>query len=192
MSIFYLNSADVVFIHIPKTGGTSIRKGYFGENYQGPEFEMPVRWESHFSFAFVRNPYDRLISAWKMFTRGTSELAASGRADLSLASFLQTVVDGSIPYVLGEKYVWEEHVRHHTLPQVHPYYCLKDAKFIGRFESLEKDFERVCNHLALPVKPLPVRHRTDRGSYRDYFDKETHELAEKYYAADLAELNYTF
>ena len=36
MSVFVLKEPDAVFIHIPKTGGMSIRKGIWGQKYDGP------------------------------------------------------------------------------------------------------------------------------------------------------------
>ena len=74
MSNFLIHNPGCIFIHIPKTAGTSIRMGFFKEEFEGPAFgEIPAHWPSYFSFAFVRNPYDRVIRAWKMFARGTSE-----------------------------------------------------------------------------------------------------------------------
>jgi len=43
MSNFLLRNPDCVLIHIPKTGGTTIRKGICGSNYEGPAFgEFPA------------------------------------------------------------------------------------------------------------------------------------------------------
>jgi len=88
MPIFNINNKKVVFIHIPKTGGTSIENwlSNFGEMqfYQPdiPTFmkctpqhltfnDLTVLFGNDFfdvSFAVVRNPYDRLVSEYAFRT----------------------------------------------------------------------------------------------------------------------------
>ena len=66
MSIFKLKNPDCVLFHIPKTGGTSIRKGVWNKIYDGPVFAaVPEDWGALYKFAFVRHPFDRFISVWK-------------------------------------------------------------------------------------------------------------------------------
>ena len=74
MAIFLIREPRCVFIHIPKTGGASIRHGVFKGNVDGPKQGfIPENWKSLYKFAFVRNPYDRVISAWKMFSEGMEQ-----------------------------------------------------------------------------------------------------------------------
>ena len=63
-----------IFIHIPKTGGTSIE--YFFKKKGGQrkhalprkiKKEFPSKWENYYKFAFVRNPWDRFVSLWVKF-----------------------------------------------------------------------------------------------------------------------------
>lgn len=75
---------EVVFLHIPKNGGTSIEnagkeKGYnWGINadfkkpnnnkcslWHLPPHELPEYYKNKIIFAIVRNPYDRIISEYK-------------------------------------------------------------------------------------------------------------------------------
>jgi hypothetical protein len=58
MSIFLLKDPDCVFIHIPKTGGTSIRKGVWEKNYEGAVFgSVPKEWRQVFGIHF----YDSVV-----------------------------------------------------------------------------------------------------------------------------------
>lgn len=191
MSNFLLNSPRCVFIHIPKTAGTSIRQGFFRKNYQGPVFgSIPPEWQDEFSFAFVRNPYDRLISGWKMFTRGTEQLKEQF-PNISLKDFLDIVMDENIIYDERRK-TYEERIRHHMIPQTHPFNCLHLAKFVGRVENLNEDFRNICEIIGVDYKPLEKMHYSKRRNYSEYFDRETIKLTEAYYAEDLNNLKYQF
>ena len=81
------NKYRFIFIHIPKTGGTSIAEpdyeggngalaGYLGEqDYAqaghiravGLKQRIGASWDQYFKFAFVRNPWDRLVSLYHYF-----------------------------------------------------------------------------------------------------------------------------
>ena len=98
MTNFYLKDPDCVFIHIKKTGGSSIRKGIWNEKYEGPFFGfIPEECKQLFKFAFVRNPVDRFLSAYKMFAHGTTHVRKlTEYPKISLSEFAEVVFDESI------------------------------------------------------------------------------------------------
>lgn len=168
MSIFLLKNPDCVLIHIPKTGGTSIRKGLWKKNYEGPAFgRVPEDWRRHFKFAFVRHPLDRMVSAYKMFSQG-----AVGDAEWSLpkdarpltfVEFVDIVTDESIIFD-ERRFTFEERIRHHAIPQTHPFNALDEADFVGRYETLDEDFRKVAARVASPgTCPACTAPRAYRG-----------------------------
>lgn len=195
MSIFLLLKPRCVLIHIPKTGGTSIRKGIWGGSYEGPEFgAVPDRWKADFKFAFVRHPLCRLTSAYRMFTEGTAgdpswKLPQDARP-LSFDAFLDIVLDESIIYD-QRRMTFEEKIRHHTIPQTHPFNALSDADFVGRYERLEADFRIVADRVGLRDVPLPRMHFTKSKPYMDYFTASQLQKMVDYYRADFDQLNYS-
>ncbi len=196
MAAFLINNPKCVFIHIHKTGGTSIRHGYFKGDFEGPAFgAIPQEWKEYFAFAFVRNPFDRLISAWKMFSEGVShtqwQYPEDGRKGMSLQEFLGIVTDERIDFGPARK-SFEQKIRHHTIPQTHPFNCLHEADFVGNYENFVEDFANVCKCLALDPDGLPRMNTTQRGSYQQYFDPDTRSIAEMYYAEDMRRLGYSF
>jgi hypothetical protein len=144
MSNFRLKDPDCVFIHIPKTGGTSIRKGIWQKNYDGPVFGyIPEEWGKLFKFAFVRHPLQRFVSAYNMFTEGYMYRSNLQETRIwTIEDFVSIVLDETILYD-GRRKSIEEKIRHHTIPQTHKFNCLFSADYIGFFENFETDFSFV-------------------------------------------------
>jgi|GEM_PF-1758837 len=189
MSNFLLKKPHCVLIHIPKTGGTSIRKGVWGKRVQGPKFgHIPQEWAGHFKFAFVRDPLDRFLSVWRMFTLGPEgdpdwSMPRDHRA-LSLDDLFDIVRDDSILYDERRK-TFEEKIRHHAIPQTHPFNCLREADFVGRFEDIDADFARIAAHVGLTAQ-LPRIHVTATGPVdaRAVLGPVLADAAAAYYAED--------
>lgn len=193
MSNFLLKDPKCVFIHIPKTAGTSIRKGVWKSNYEGPVFGyIPKEWEHLYSFAFTRHPLQRLVSAYKMFTIGTEGdpqwKFPKDAKELTISSFMDIVLDETIIYDERRK-TFDEKIRHHTIPQTHPFNCLDKAKFIGKQENFDKDFETVCQTLKIN-KIAPKMHTTNSTHWSDILDKTSIERAVEYYREDFKLLDY--
>lgn len=221
--MLYSHDYKCIFIHIPKCAGTSIEECLElnfvleAENLTYLQIEKrwhcskaqtiqklgKKTWESYFKFSFVRNPWDRIISAWRMFeTKSWCQLDQS----YSLSEFIDLVTDEKIDYHANyltkwQKESWQhslENVRHHTLPATHPFYGLvEDEKltvdFCGRFENLQSDFAKVTEKLGVEIQ-LPHRLKTDRSSnYQDYFkDSALIERIRDYYQKDCELFEYEF
>ena len=203
MPIFLLNEPRCLFAHIPKTGGNSIRNVVFQKNYEGPWFgeALPDDWANLFRFGFVRNPFDRVVSAWKMFTEGTVDdawhLPERGAVDLSLRQVLELGLDPTAPFghprynqIKPDPLI---RLKNHVIPQSDSYHGLQHVEFVGRFENLQNDFRVVAERLGLSIKELPKSNWTaQRTHYRKYFDDVTRRLAEELYRADLEQFGYDF
>ena len=193
MSNFLLRDPDCVLIHIPKTAGTSIRKGAWQGRYEGPTHgHIPEEWRRYFRFAFVRHPLDRFISVWTMFTQGTRNepgwtLPTDARP-LTIEAFAEIVFDDSIVFDARRR-SFEEKIRHHAMPQTHPFYCLEQAEFIGRFETLSADFCHVANRVGLTAC-LPHMHSSKHGAWSDYLSGSLLERCRAFYSADFKQLGY--
>lgn len=193
MSNFLLRDPDCVFIHIPKTAGTSIRKGVWESRYEGPVFGgIPTEWKGLYSFAFVRHPLQRMVSAYKMFTEGAKgdtnwKLPPDARP-LTIEAFVEIVTDESIIYDDRRK-TFEEKIRHHTIPQTHDFNCLKEAKFIGRYERLDEDFNTVLKQMNME-RHLPKMHTTTPVQWQDLLQGSLLERCIEFYREDFRSLEY--
>ena len=67
-----------------------------------------------------------------------------------------------------------------------------DIDYIGRMESLQKDFEIICDIVGMNSFTLPHVNFTKHKHYREYYDKETRQIVEKIYSRDIDLFKYRF
>lgn len=191
MSLFYYPELRSVFIHNPKTGGRSIRLGPLaGYETNKGRSDWPSEWRDvEFCFTFVRHPFDRFMSAYRMVTAGVQNYGGGLEFTtnaLSLPDFARRVFDcGGDPDLLK---TLDGFIVHHTLPQSHEYYGLDRADFVGRFEEYARDWEVVADRLGVD-RALPKMNRTDRTKNAAPPDWLKRDL-ERYYAEDFDRFFY--
>lgn len=199
---------DSVFVHIQKTGGNSIRRA-LGLPENPPDKHRTARelraslgtaaWEDRFSFAFVRNPWDRLVSWWTMID--------AKRPAFEEPRMAQT--NDFHAYVLAKARTFEEFILNCTdtiadaggqksilRPQL-DYVADADGlilvDFVGRFETIGDDFRVVAGRLGLHGRELPhVNASRSRRHYRDYYDPALAAVVGERFKPDLAAFGYEF
>jgi hypothetical protein len=207
------HSLRCLFINIPKCASVSIKRGLQLELIKAPLWHCS--WdearqilgdeitESYFKFTMVRNPWDRVISAWKMFEQHQFRRQ---NKQYSLPEFLEVVTDVGIAYearyqTAAERNQWErsiENIRHHTLPALHFYYGLADAQgeikadFVGRFERLDQDLDFIAKKLGMGLGRVPHINPTRRDAYAAYYDSQSRQIVSRYYECDIEAFGYRF
>jgi hypothetical protein len=138
--------------------------------------------ESFSSFAWVRNPYDRFVSAFSKLDPHMLEEAAKAGLQLGGLNFSDFVdaVEGF------------EHV--HLRPQCDFLYGA-DGKlqvdFVGRYENFDRDFRRLCKWLKVTNALLPHKNASQHRPYQEYYNSRTLRKIEQRYASDFALLEYS-
>lgn len=194
----YKNFDDTrsIFIHVPKSAGLAVSRALYGNLAGGHKtlngymnIFAPAELLYYFKFAFVRNPYDRLVSAYEFLRRGgiTRNDKEFFEKELSQFSSFRNFVQGW----LTDRSVWKGI---HFKPQYH-FVCDPANKlhldFLGRFENLEADFQYVASRLGVSAA-LPRTNSSSRDSYEKYYDNETREIVSLVYRRDLEVLGYDF
>jgi hypothetical protein len=166
-----------------------------------------------FRFTFVRNPWDRIVSAYAMFT---SRRRPDWIPPMSLREFLEICAREPLRKRPYDEEVWlrpsvrdtldreeigahyRRSIRNHTGTVLDPFYKVFDeggnpmVDFIGRFEHLHRDFRRLRRCLGIGRARLPHRDRGRHAEYTSYYDAETRDLVADLFAEEIAYFDYTF
>jgi hypothetical protein len=138
----------------------------------------PDVFASLFKFAFVRNPWDRLVSWYVYVLRDTGHRRhAQVRDSGSFAQFVQ--VELARP---RRSQWWMLEQRSGDL----------GVDFVGRFERLEEDMAAICAHIGIPYQPLPRENVSKREPYQSYYTPELAELVRQRLAREIEAFGYAF
>src|SRR5581483_1912891 len=198
----YLNEKglwDVLQVHPDRRRLLSLLREYYlvGSVDNFPQWHLPAmvvrqligqaNWAKLFTFAFVRNPWDLVVSAYH-FEKNYLAQPSVGRFERDRAEALRRCHD------------FEEFVRLYPLLEPRDMTSMivdenNDlmVDYIGRFETLKSDFAHVCSTIGLPKIELPHENvRPNRKEYRGYYSNDTRTLVAKYFARDIRNFDYEF
>ncbi|NJK64871.1 MAG: sulfotransferase family protein [Synechococcaceae cyanobacterium SM2_3_1] len=187
-----------IFVHIPKAAGTSAVYSLYGrkagDHRTIADYQLcfsQKEFDSFFKFAFVRNPWDRLLSAYLYLKQG-----GRNREDQEWAETYLCIFETFTQFV--QQWVNEENIQLglHFRPQS-DFLCTHKAQlavdFIGYLEDIDRDYEYIRGKLGIG-QPLKTRNQTmhREKDYRQYYSNETIQIVERVYQQDIALLGYTF
>lgn len=185
-----------IFVHIPKCAGTSIRQSLFGtvgghRTLIGYQTILPRRiFNESLKFTFVRNPWDRLASAF--FFLKNREMKSNKKWEKENLSQFDTF-DSFVRQWVTRENVW---TYSHFRPQYH-FIRLEGKKpavdFIGFYENLRSDFALLCEQLKSSAT-LRQENRNSRRTrdYRENYTDETRRIVAEVYAEDIELFGYSF
>lgn len=204
-----------IFVHIPKTGGTSIektlgikgnppipdhaifygfRKGKYLQHLTALEIKKMVSvnvYNNYFKFSFVRNPYDKLVSDFLWF-KNHAHLPEVKAMDFEDFLFKRVIpirnnedINQKIRFAESQHY--QDQYKFITDEKKK-----KIVEFIGRFENLQKDFEKVCRHIGIETTKLPHLFNSGCKDHRSYYNRKTKNAVTRIYKEDLEMFGYHF
>jgi hypothetical protein len=184
--------------HIDIITGSQIKEGKLDESHSGgwnlnmfftnhphPPISqvknwMSDKWGDYFKFAFVRNPFDIVVSRyhWNMKGKGA-------RIQTSVIQFQKWIHE----YIKSGAYKQDLQ---------YPYICIDgkvDLNFIGRYENLQIDYEKICHMIGLDIIPTLGFQKSgyrDKTHYSEFYDEKTIGLIEGAFKQDLELFGYKF
>jgi len=141
--------------------------------------KLPLNiWNKYFKFTVVRNPFDKVVSAFFHFEKSINSQNNQTREDIILR-FREWVRNGrakndSSAYLVDGKVALD---------------------YFIRYENLKVDIEYVCNKIGVEfdLKSLPTlksEHRDRSISLKDMYDEETESIVNKLYEFEIEYFKY--
>ncbi len=180
------DSKKFVFIHIPKTGGSTVTNSlaeYSNDkvilanknnlqlkhkihNYKHKTLDELIKingktYEDYFKFTIVRNPYDRIISYVYQF-----------KGNIGVKN--QKVIKHYCKYVPSMSYFIGDH----------------NMDFILKTETLEEDFKILCNKLSVDNKLKSINFKKGYRNGFDMLNKENIKIINRRWSDDFTTFGY--
>ncbi len=200
------DSKKFIFVHISKTAGTSIRsvlnqyaiekpgkfysflryfdlpRDYHHYRFRKHDYldvaerKLPEHiYQDYLKIGFVRNPWDRLVSGY--FGYFTLEPGENEKPPMTFMQFLNR----------------QKHRKNYQLKCIVNKNGNIDLDFMGRFENLAQDCQRLSEILGINIQ-LPHRNKSSNRhtDYRQYYDQESYDFVCENWSKDIELLGYKF
>lgn len=181
-SFFNLLTNDKNMLNIEKRWNVNLNKilgahksaGYFKEKFK-------ERYDNYFKFAFVRNPFDRMVSVYH-YVKQIDHRDSWIDSFPDFTSFVNGIVYGGVKGFPHRK-------------ELSFYICDEKGNlmvdFVGKIENLDKDFKRLGKNIEIRGK-LPYENVSKHKAYREYYTDKTKKLIEQQFKMDLKIFDYEF
>lgn len=186
------DSHRFAFIHVPKTGGTSVKQAFAAFRCRAhleatvatkhlPARELktvaPSVYRDYFTFAFVRNPFDRLVSFW------TYKMENPFHPDYAHVARLGTF-DTWVRWFADQPSSPQSWFTHDADGRQ-----LVDA--IGRYESFEADLADFADGIGTGPVSLAVHNASTHRPWADMYSAELRSFVSERWAVDFDLFGYT-
>ena len=193
----------IIWVKTPKCAGTSLLKIIKGTSIQivrrgavaRTKAKEPETFDDAYKFAFVRNPFDRIISSYfhclrRRWIKG------------GFKNFVKTPFEELAPEPCLHTQPLTAHLSAHEKSKLdsEPFSFrgynedpqLGYLDFIGRFENLQEDFNTICDNSGIPRQKLPHKNKGKHKHYTEYYDEEIKQLVAEKYKKDIEAFGYEF
>ncbi len=187
-----------IFIHVPKVAGSSIERVIYqtdkwlvghvkASDYM--KFDKD-KFDSYFSFGFVRNPYDRVVSAYHYLKKGGGNKNDEKWASKNIYkynSFEEFVLALEDLEIQNKILNWM-----HFTPQ-YKFLCESEknilVNFVGKFENLEEDFKKILKILSRKDKLIHIN-KSLHANYKKYYNDAMYKIIRDIYRDDFEIFDY--
>lgn len=188
---------QVIYIHPCRCAGSSIEALFgfgsdqlnrTGDRHALPDFYPKRYWRQYASFISVRNPWERLLSAFSLIKQLDLPGYKAVMDSYDLSSFNDFVAEVMTQPELyrDDRMFW---------PQYRWFYYGKRRvkfDFTIRFENFRRDIAPLLDKSGKPGKEIPHLLSTDKPHYREVYNRQSFEIVRDIYKKDIELLHYRF
>lgn len=145
-----------------------------------PKGFVPKRFKNYFKFAFVRNPWDRIVSCYfqKIVTKRYG--------------LFEECFDKDFDYFI-------DYINNLDLTTANPHIRLQtrlipvdECHFIGKLDHFVDDLQYVCDRVGLNMSDLPHSNQSDHRHYSTYYTPRTKQIIADKYKEDIETFGFAF
>ena len=210
-----LHSKKAIYLRVRRTGSSSLAHVFRRYRQPGDVFGVPGKrkwfvgprahkkvhataaeviarygrdlWDAYFTFAFIRNPWDRIVSRYfwlvQRYQRGTLQ-------NDHFRDWYEQAENSSFEAWCESDFVGLGDYQHQLD------YLTDESgdivvKKVARFEQYESDAAEILERLGLPNE-MPHLNRTEHGHYRKYYTDKSRLIVERRFQKDIDTFNYSF
>ena len=178
-----------VFIHINKTGGSSIAKALNIPFDHATALEKIEeigceKWQKRLTFTVVRNPWDKVVSHYH-YRQKTNQTNLLNKP-ISFQEWVQLAYEKQDPFYYDSPKMF--------MPQMDWITNKKGDVLVDEilhFENLSHDFNELMQKLG-KIEALPHLNESKRGNYRNYYDETTAEIVRAWFEKDIRHFGFQF
>jgi len=178
-----------VFIHINKTGGSSVEKALNVPLEHKTAIEKideigQKYWDRKFTFTVIRNPWDKVVSHYHYRVK-TNQTDLRDNP-IEFKEWLKRTYGNQDAFYYDNPKMFMPQTNWITDNNGN---ILVDE--IIHFENLESEFNKILEKLG-KNRTLPHVKKSNRGNYRDYYDEETIAIVRNWFERDIKRFGYQF
>ena len=133
--------------------------------------------DSYFSFAIVRNPWDWQVSLYKYMLKEKTHHQHGFVKELgSFEEYIKWRCSNEVRFQKDYIYSQDDKLL---------------VNFVGKYENLDKDFNQICTRIGISAA-LPKLNVSNTRPYQDYYTEETEELVRQAFEPDITTFAYSF
>jgi len=141
-------------------------------------------YKNYFKFAFIRNPWDRLVSCWKNKVIDENHFHFSQEELLKMQKFENFV-----------NFVSEQNISkcNHHLRLQSKLIDMNNLDYLGRFENFREHLKGIMKIIGIPdIKISRINESKDRNGYMSYYDEQLIQKVAEIYSRDINLFSYDF
>jgi len=214
-NLIEVNQYGFGYIPVPKVACTSFKfciakiidfqvgEGSIHKELETTRIKSRDDFKDLFIFTFVRNPFERILSAFTNKIKPKRNIKANhleNGVHKALVVYYGDSFYGGMSFKQYVKNVYEIPDSHSDAHFKSQYSILHSTDgnplydFVGKLENLEADIEKLNKILKKPLQDIPVKNKTNgkKKHYSLYYDDEMVDLMTKRYSNDLNFFDYSY